>query len=179
MADVLIETLSGGPADRYHDDVLAVWSAVFGPVPDAEEWRVSPWDRHRVRAGYRLAVARAGTELLGFAWGYTGERGQYWSDRIAGETGALLDDWIGGHFEFVELAVRPEARGSGLGRRLHDAILDGIPHRRALLETTADPDDPAVRLYSTRGWISLATLGGGRQVMGLERRLSPRRRSRP
>lgn len=170
MNDVVIETLAGGPADRHREQVLAVWSAVFGPVPDPDEWRASPWDRHRARTGFRLTVARAGAELIGFAWGYTGERGQYWSDRVASETGSLLDGWIGGHFEFVELALRPEARGTGLGRRLHDAILDGLPHRHALLETTADPDDPAVRLYSSRGWTSLALIGEGRQVMGLSLR---------
>jgi len=58
-------------------EILEVWTAVFGEIEDADEWRASVWDRHRSRAGFRLVTAREEDELLGFAWGYTGERGQY------------------------------------------------------------------------------------------------------
>lgn len=162
----LIVTLTGAEAVGLDSDVLEVWTSVFGAVEDADEWRASVWDRHRSRAGFRLVTAREGDELRGFAWGYTGERGQYWPDFISREVGSRVDGWIGGHFEFVELAVVPTARGRGIGRRLHDALLAGQPHERALLATSASPDDPAVRLYSSRGWISLATYGDDRQVMG-------------
>ncbi|WP_372492658.1 GNAT family N-acetyltransferase [Microbacterium aurugineum] len=80
--------------------------------------------------------------------------------------GSKVSGWVGGHFEFVELAVTPEARGRGIGGQLHDALLANLDHRRALLATSSSQDDPAVRLYSSRGWVSLATYGDNRQVMG-------------
>ncbi|MFK3676663.1 GNAT family N-acetyltransferase [Microbacterium sp. NPDC090218] len=162
-----VETLSGEEAAPYRDDVLAIWGAAFGPVEDPDGWRISPWDSHRNRAGYRLAIAQERGRLLGFAWGYTGERGQYWPDLIAREAGSDVEGWIGGHFEFVELAVLPEARRRGIGGRLHEALLSGLPHARALLATSDRADDPAVRLYSSVGWTSLGSYGEGRQVMGL------------
>ncbi len=69
----------------------------------------------------------------------------------------MTDAWVGGHFEFVELAVLPEARGHGLGGRLHDVLLEGVPKERAMLSTD-NGDSPAVRLYSARGWRKLGEL---------------------
>lgn len=163
---VSVTTLSGSDAAGLDGEILEVWAEVFGPVEDADDWRVSVWDRHRSRPGFRLVVAREDDRLQGFAWGYTGERGQYWTDFIAREIGPGIDEWIGGHFEFVELAVMPHARRRGIGRRLHDALLADLPHERALLSTSAHTEDPGARLYSSRGWVTLATYGANRQVMG-------------
>lgn len=164
---ITIETLSGEGAEKHREAVLGIWIAVFGKVENPDDWTASPWDRHRARAGYRLVIARDGDRPLGFAWGYTGERGQYWPDLVSREVGPRLDEWLGGHFEFVELAVIPAARRGGVGGRLHDALLAALPHEKALLETSARDDDPGVRLYASRGWISLASYGADRQVMGL------------
>lgn len=165
-AVITIETLSSAEASTHRDEVLSVYSDVFGRVDNPDAWMTSPWERHRSRPGYRLALAHDDAQLVGFAWGYTGERGQYWPDFITRELGSKVDEWVGGHFEFVELAVIPEARGRGIGGQLHDSLLAGLDHRRALLATSSSPRDPAVRLYSSRGWVSLATYGDDRQVMG-------------
>lgn len=148
------------------DQVLQVWGEAFGPVGDVEEWRETVWDRHRLRADYRLVIAAAGVTCLGFAWGYTGVVGQYWPDRVLAALGEDGSAWVGGHFEFVELAVGPGARGQGLGGRLHDQLLADLPHSRALLGTSADERDPAVRLYRSRGWRQLGLLDHETQVMG-------------
>lgn len=50
-------------------------------------------------------------------------------------------DWVGGHFELVELAVDRAARQQGVGRRLHDALLSGVTGR-ALLGTSNDDEAP-------------------------------------
>lgn len=104
--------------------------------------------------------------MVGFSWGYTGELGQFWSDFVLDQLGPPIEDWVGGHFEFVELAVLSDVRGQGIGGRLHDILLSGLPHRRALLGTEDEPSSPAVRLYAGRGWRRLGKQSPTDQVMG-------------
>ena len=166
VAMIEIETHDGDAAAGHRDNVLRVWDEVFGAVEDADGWRETVWDRHRGRDGYRLATAHDGDRLVGFSWGYTGERGQFWSEFVLDQLGSPLEDWVGGHFEFAELAVLSDVRGQGLGGRLHDTLLSGRPHRRALLGTEDDPSTPAVRLYLSRGWRRLGKQSPTDQVMG-------------
>jgi ribosomal protein S18 acetylase RimI-like enzyme len=148
------------------DCIWPCYQAVFGDFSDLETWRHELFDRHAARAGYRLAVAIDGGTAAGFAWGYLGERGQYWPDLVCDVLPTqVTDDWIGGHFEFVELAVLSGYRRRGLGSRLHDTLLAGVS-QRALLSTADDPADPAVRLYRRHGWQKLGVLRPGVQVMG-------------
>lgn len=108
--------------------------------------------KHVQRKGFRIAEATVDGVLVGFAYGYTGERGQWWSDQVVARIpSALAEEWVGGHFEFVELAVDPAAQGRGIGAALHDALLSGLPQGKALLSTYHD-DRPAPRLYRRRGW---------------------------
>lgn len=158
-------------------EVFAVYDAVFGDVDGFEAWHDSPWERHRARRGFRLTTARADGRLVGFAWGYTGHRGEFWPDLVL-ETLPEMDPWVGGHFEVVELAVLPEHRRHGTGRALHDLLLRDLPHERALLSTTADDADPAVRLYRSRGWRRLGLLDADRQVMGLSKGVAGESRER-
>ena len=137
-------------------DALELWpvyDAVFGDQPDLATWRGGVWDRHAARDGFRLARAWDGDRLVAFGYGYTGQRGQWWSDRAAEALpAAVADEWIGGHFELVSVGVLETARGTGLGRRVLEALTSDLPHERWLLMTTADPDDPARRLYASLGW---------------------------
>ncbi|MFK4082473.1 GNAT family N-acetyltransferase [Kribbella sp. NPDC020789] len=122
--------------------------------------------------------ARAGSdgEVVGFAYGFTGRRGQWWSDRIAAAIlPEMAAEWIGGHFEVVELAVLPQAQGQGIGTALMTALVDGLPHRRMLLTTYAD-DRPAPRLYRRLGWqVLVEDLGWGSALYGLDTAVSGER----
>lgn len=156
----------GEGAQPFRDRVLAMWPLVFGIVDDEDAWRHRFWEQHRTRADFRLVAAERDGDLLGFAWGYTGERGQWWADRIAGALAEDADAWVGGHWEFVELAVHPEHRRRGLGGLLHDALLEGLTHERALLQTDEDPDGAGHGLYRGRGWQVIGSLPEGKAVMG-------------
>ena len=53
--------------------------------------------------------------VLGFAYGYTGEAGQWWHDLVVRKlTLENAEHWMTNVFEVVELAVRPTAHGRGL-----------------------------------------------------------------
>jgi ribosomal protein S18 acetylase RimI-like enzyme len=172
-------------------EIWPIYQEVFGDFDTYEHWRTDLYERHASRDGYRLVTAVDGTpggstagdgspgdstpgdgaagdgsRVVGFGWGYTGQRGQYWSDLVCDALpAAITDEWVGGHFELVELAVLPAYRGRGLGRALHDKLLESVTSR-CLLSTSDSADDPAVGLYVSAGWWKLGVLRPGVQVMG-------------
>ena len=151
-------------------EVWSVYDPVFGDRPDLATWREAVWDRHTERDGFRLARAREGGELVGFAYGYTGRDGQWWTDHVRTTLPPdVAGAWLSGHFELVSLGVLPTARRDGTGRALMRSLLAGLPHDRLLLMTTADADDPARRLYATEGWTVLGT-GIGDDTVAMGRR---------
>ncbi len=162
-------SLHGGRAATEHEAaVWRVYDDVFHDFEDEGTFREQMWDRHRERSGFRLATAYDGGSLLGFGWCYVGERGQFWSDWVVRELPReTTDAWVGGHLEVVSLAVLPSARGRGVGSRLLDLMLAGRGGRRVLLATSADDSDPAVRLYESRGFVTLGRLSDDVRVMGL------------
>jgi ribosomal protein S18 acetylase RimI-like enzyme len=152
-------------------DGVAVWTvyeSVFGDFPDYETWLEAVWNKHIARKGFRLVRAYDADILVGFAYGYTGEHGQWWTD------GALkvlepdiADAWLGGHFELVSIGVLYASRRGGIGRGLMHVLLEGLPHERLLLMTSSDPSDPARRLYASEGWHVLGPgIGDEKVIMG-------------
>lgn len=163
MTDRTEVTEVTGPAGSVTDaEVVELWSvydAVFADHPSCDAWRAEVWDRHVAREGFRLVRARRDGELVGFAYGYTGQPGQWWTDHVAAVLPPeVAEEWLGGHFELVSIGVLPRVRGGGLGGRLLDAVCAGLTQPRWLLTTTADEGDPARRLYARRGW---SVLGPG------------------
>lgn len=137
--------------------VVEVWATAHElprASPTRSEFARTRLQRHAARGDFRFLGAFApGGELVGFAYGYTGAPGQWWYDRVA----RVLDPeararWLEpGHFELTELAVRPDCQDTGIGSRLHDQVLQGLPHSRALLSALAD-NARVVAFYRHRGW---------------------------
>lgn len=172
----VIELLeSANPDEAIRTQVAKVYAAAFGAPEyasagmDADAFRDEQLPRHAQRVGFRLVLARTATGLVvGFAYGYTGGPGQWWTERIKERIPAeLAAMWLDGHFEFVELGVAPEAQRYGIGGALHDTLLDGLPHDRALLTTWMDDTLPARRLYRRKGWQELARIEDDSLLLGL------------
>jgi broad specificity phosphatase PhoE len=158
----MVSVLDGPGALGIADEVERVYRAAFGApgyeesATDVRRFMAESLPTHASRAGFRMVTLRLGPDLQGLAYGYTGERGQWWTDTVASGVSADVDQgWFGGHFEVVELAVDPAAQGRGFGAALMDHLLLGLPHDRALLTTYA-ADRPAPRLYQRLGWTRLA-----------------------
>ena len=148
MATAELEALSAEQALAARAELAEVWTGVaaarLGEI----------LERHAGRDGFTFLAAREDGRLAGFTYGYRGGPGEWWHDRVW----AALDDdartrWLApGHFEYVELHVRPELQGRGIGGRLHDALLAlQTASRTAVLSTQVD-NERALRLYRDRGW---------------------------
>lgn len=139
-------------------ELWLVYDAVFDDYPDIDAWRSRTWDLHVARDGFRLARAYdagdgGGRRLVGFAYGYTGEHGQWWTDQamLALEPDVAAE-WLGGHFDLVSLGVLEDVWRRGIGGALLREVTRALPHPRWTLMTTADADDPARHLYAREGW---------------------------
>ena len=162
-----------GDVRPLRDDLVEIYRDAFCAPPyeeteaDVAQFRDETLPEHLGRDGFRCAVARDGDRIVGFAYGYTGARGHSWTDAAAEALGPeLAAEWIGGRFELVELAVRRAFRGRGLGSALHDLVLTGLPHRRAVLATWGE-EYPEWHLYRRRGWERLGPFGDRHLLMGL------------
>ena len=129
----------------------------------SEEWARERLPRHAERRDFVFLVAREGTEVVGFAYGYTGEYGQWWTECVARslteEQRAL---WLDPpHYEIVELHVRPLWQRRGIGSALLAQLLTRQPHDRALLSTQAAARK-ARTFYAKNGWQELASVDFGR-----------------
>jgi ribosomal protein S18 acetylase RimI-like enzyme len=155
----LIKAITTDEALAIADRFVAVYREVFSQPPYSETEDdvgrfAGQFARHSTYPGFRCVIATEGRNLLGFAYGYLGQSGQYWHDHVR----TLLDPalhqrWVKGSFEFVELGVVSCARGRGIGGRLHDRLLD-VATRTAVLSTSPE-DTTAKRLYQKRGWVTL------------------------
>ena len=148
MAEFELETLSAEQALGVRSEVAEVWTGVSA-VRLAEIL-----ERHATRDGFTFIAAREDGRLAGFTYGYRGGPGVWWHDLVW----SALDDaargrWLApGHFEYVELHVRADRRGRGLGGRLHDALLARQTSSSTAVLSTQVDNERALRLYRSRGW---------------------------
>jgi ribosomal protein S18 acetylase RimI-like enzyme len=161
--------------------ILKVYRKAFGPPPynegDADTQAFGEnFGYHVHRTGFRCLLAREVPSglVVGFVYGCTSRAGQWWYDVVAAGLGPEQSTrWLNSAFEMIELAVIPDMQGRGIGGRLHDRLLVGLPHTTALL-STMQVETSAQRLYYRRGWTPLLEnfyfpgVGDPYLVMGLE-----------
>ena len=182
MPATVLAVLDGDVAVRLADGLADVYAEAFAAPPHDEppeaaaRFRES-LARHTALPGFRAAVAWAdGADLVGFGYGHTSLPGQWWHDRAAAVLPpAQAARWLDAPFVVVELAVRPRCQRRGIGGRLHDLLLDGLPHAGAVLSARGDDAD-VLRLYDARGWQEigrdLVFVPGGAPYVILARRLA-------
>ncbi len=166
-------------AGRRHEaaDVFAA-ALGFGPLEPRVMGFAAVSLGHVTRPGFRAFGALSGDRLIGFSEGYTGAPGQWWYDVVAAHLSpGDRARWLDGCFELVELHVHPDFQRRGLGGRLHDLLLEGLPQPTAVLSTRR-AETSAMTLYRRRGWavvLDRLLFPGNRtpfRILGLD----PRRR---
>ncbi len=128
----------------------------------SEDWAQIRLPLHAERSEFAFLVAREAGELAGFAYGYTGTYGQWWTDSIArAMTGEQRRTWLDPpHFEVVELHVRPSRQRTGIGSLLLAQLLTRQPHDRAVLSTQSG-SRKARSFYAKNGWEELTDVDFG------------------
>src|ERR1700690_2797290 len=94
-------------------ELREVHRSALGPGALSDEWAAERLPRHAEREGFVFLVARAEDgSISGFAYGYDGARGHWWSEQVARAlTAAQRDEWLDRpHYEVAELHVLPGAQ---------------------------------------------------------------------
>lgn len=151
------------------EGAMAVYGEAFARPPYSDldrgaEIRLRLRDTHARRRGFRLLAATEHPErVVGMAYGYHGEPGQWWHDTVVKRvTPEVAADWFGDSYELVELAVHPDFQCRGIGTALVEDLLRGRPERTCVLSTRTDSE--AHRLYSRLGFehiIEMTFTAGG------------------
>jgi GNAT superfamily N-acetyltransferase len=110
----------------------------------------------RRQPGFVLAEARHGGYLVAYAAGLPLRPStSWWKDLTTPLPDDLTTEYPGRTFALAELLVRASWRRQGIGRTLHDLILDGRPEERATV--TIPPGATAAQAAFTRwGWRRIA-----------------------
>ena len=153
--------LTPDEAQSLRPELVNIYRAAFGMPPHNEtESQLMRFARalpdHIECAGFKICVGKnSERQIIGFAYGYTGQPGQWWYDSVARGLGEKRSaEWQSDCFEFMEFAVVPSAQGQGIGGRIHDILLQAVPNTNALLSTPR-LETLALYLYRRRGWITL------------------------
>ena len=163
--EITLRLLSGVEAAGSGQDISALRAEVCGALPHrdstgrdgasregADGGFGRRFGRQRRQPGFVLAEARHGGYLVGYAFGVPLRPAtSWWRDLTAPLPEELTAEHPGRTFAFAELTVRAAWRRQGIGRDLHDLILDGRAEDRA---TAAIPvaAAPAQGAYQRWGW---------------------------
>ncbi len=158
--------------------LTAVYAAAMDAAPDDLPGRRSIMARHAGHPGFRALTASAGPAgpVIGFAYGFRGEAGQWWHDIVMSGITAVAGypsaaGWLANVLEIAEVHVHPDYQHRGIGRSMLFALTAGRGERTAVL-STRDADSTARRMYRGLGFADLLTRysfpGGGPRyaVMG-------------
>lgn len=132
----------------YFSRMVRLYSSLFNVdrIPMEIQFR-----KHAKYPGHEGHLAVEQGTVIGYIYGYTSLKGQYYHDLLARH---LLPetDWIRDAMELVELGVAPEHRGKGIAGKLMDTLLEGRREEKALL-TVRKENTGAIRLYERKGWV--------------------------
>ena len=157
---ITFRLLGGAEAAAGEDDLSALRGEVYGPDGDAGFGRrLRVWRR---QPGFVLAEARHGGYLVGFAAGMPLRPSTSWWKHLTTPLPAeVTTEHPGRTFALTELLVRAPWRRQGIGRGLHDLILDPAarPEERATL-TVPPRAGAAQRAFRKWGWRRVARTRG-------------------
>ncbi|WBB64160.1 GNAT family N-acetyltransferase [Streptomyces sp. WMMC500] len=156
MAEVTVQRYDGPDAAGMCEAFLPAYREVYAEPPyregpdDVAEF-VEMFARQATRPGFRVALARDGAELVGFTYGFClPEDTGWWHNLLAPAPAEFTAESGWRTFAVIELAVRRPWRRGGVARRLHAALLAGLPVERVTLTVRPEPEAAPARAAYTR-----------------------------
>jgi len=152
-----LRVVEGDAFSPYIDASVEVYVAAMQKTRDVVAARRSITARHVSHPGLRAVIAQPDDEeqLVGFAYGYYGARGQWWHDAVADELSReQRKEWLSNAFELAELHVLPDWQRQGIGKQLLDLVCRDVPRRTVVL-SAIDDETPARALYRSVGFQDL------------------------
>jgi len=164
--EVRIELGGAELARSLLDPICDLYDEAFSVPPFF--WREDESRLHRERLDsllndptYGIAVAFAGEELVGFAYGFMLPADtKRWSRLTEPLPPEITAEWPGRTFLLFDYAVRKTYRGRGIGRALHDTLLGSRAEERATLSVQPTAVDTKA-IYEHWGWRSVGQSEGG------------------
>jgi GNAT superfamily N-acetyltransferase len=154
---VTVAIREGSTAAALLDEILPTYDDVYAEPPYCEGPRdvadfIERFHRQAERHGFRMAVAHAAGDVVGFAFGYLLPADtQWWTGALAPLPGDFTREDGTRTFVIIELAVIAGWRRRGIARQLHAALLDGLAVERVTLRPEAEAA-PAQAAYASWGY---------------------------
>ncbi|MFE9928090.1 GNAT family N-acetyltransferase [Streptomyces sp. NPDC005533] len=144
---------------RLLDALVRVYQEVYAEPPyregprDAADFRVRA-GRQSTRDGFRMILARAGDELVGFTYGYRLPADTGWWKALEEPPGdAFVEENGRRTFNVAELAVRDAWRRQGIAAALHRLLIADQDAERVTLTAHPAPEAaPARTAYAAWGY---------------------------
>jgi GNAT superfamily N-acetyltransferase len=153
------ELLSGVQAGALTAELLALHAEVYADAPHSRDDDARFADRfpvQRRQPGFVLAEARRGGFLTGYAMGMPLRPStSWWRDLTTPLPDDVTVEYPGRTFALIELLVRASWRRQGIGRTLHDLILQHRREERATL-TVLSAATAAQAAFHNWGWQRVA-----------------------
>jgi hypothetical protein len=164
--DARIEIGGAALARPLLEPICALYDEVFSAPPFF--WREDESELHRQRLlrllddpTFGIAVAQAGGELAGFAYGFGVPPDTTRWDGLIGEASSeLVAEWPARTFLLFDYGVQVTWRGRGVGRKLHDGLLGSRDEERATLTVQPTAKDTKA-IYEHWGWRQVGQVDGG------------------
>jgi ribosomal protein S18 acetylase RimI-like enzyme len=156
---VTYRLLDGTQAAEHADELQALHAEVYAEPPYDRDDAGRSADRFRVQRrqpGFVLAEARHGGYLVGYATGMPLRPStSWWRELTTTLPDQLTAEYAGRTFALTDLLVRASWRRQGIGRTLHDLILQDRREERATL-TVLPAAAAAQRAFRDWGWRKVA-----------------------
>jgi GNAT superfamily N-acetyltransferase len=162
--EITFQLLDGRQAATHAAELQALHTEVYvGPPYERHDDAALFAARFRVQCrqpGFVLAEARHGGYLIGYAAGMPLRPStSWWRDLTTPLPGEVTAEHPGRTFALIDLLVRASWRRQGIGRTLHDLILQSRREERATL--TVPSILPALYVYAALCSSLLAVAWGG------------------